>query len=53
MGSSISSGHYADDAHRERQKPCPKGGEHEWEQKAPPPSRWDKCKKCGTDIYSK
>ena len=54
MSSSIDAGHHANEAVKERRRPCPMGGEHDWEVHFPQsPSRWDVCKKCGEIVYWK
>ena len=54
MSSSIDAGHHANEAVKERRRPCPRGGEHDWEVHFPQsPSRWDVCKKCGEIVYWK
>lgn len=54
MSSSIDAGYYADQAHKQMEKPCPKSkngkGKHVI---VPVQQNWLKCEKCKENFYLK
>jgi hypothetical protein len=53
MSSIMDAGYYADQASREKDSKCKKGGKHKWKVMQGGPSKWEKCVKCGKNIYWK